>query len=104
MKVGRVELGDASIRIAHSQIIPPTKRGLARELTEFFVPEDKRGQGAGSALLAEVCEQADSDNILLIVIADTERLALFYARHGFKELPRDDGASAIIMARPAKKG
>lgn len=104
MKVGRVELGDASLRIGHSQIIPPSKRGFARELTEFYVPEDKRGQGAGSALLDEVCAQADSENILLIVIADTERLALFYARHGFKELPRDNPESVIIMARPAKKG
>ena len=101
MKPGKIELGSASIYLSHSQIVPPTKRGFAREIREFFVPEVDRGKGFGTALLEEVCTQADEKRILLLIIADNERLQGFYERHGF-QLIQDDGKK--LMARPCKSG
>jgi N-acetylglutamate synthase-like GNAT family acetyltransferase len=83
MKTGTITLGNASLHIGYPQIIAPNQRGHAREITCFTVPEEHRGKGEGSALLQDVCEQADQNKILLIIIADTLRLATFYARHGF---------------------
>lgn len=95
MKPGTIELGNASIRVGYPQIIAPNQRGHARELTEFFVKEDHRGKGEGSVLLNEICEQADQGKLLLIIVADSLRLASFYARHGFIAIQ----ANPILMAR-----
>ena len=95
MKTGSVELGNASLHLGYSQIIKPNQRGFAREITEFFVPEIHRGKGEGTALLKEVCDQADIDKLLLIIIADNIRLATFYAKFGFKAIQENP----ILMAR-----
>jgi len=96
MKRGTAQLGHASIHIGYSGIVEPNQRGFARELTEFYVPEEHRGKGEGSALLQDVCNQADQHKILLIIIADTDRLAAFYARFGFKPIQ----VNPILMIRP----
>ena len=96
MKTGTVTLGNASIHIGYSGIIKANKRGLLRELSEFNVPEERRGKGEGTALLTDLCEQADLEGLVLMITADTPRLGYFYARHGFVTV-QDEGA--IIMAR-----
>ena len=99
MKIGTISLGNASLHLGHSQVVPPTLRGHAREITEFNVPEKFRGKGEGTELLKEVCEQADNDKILLILKADTERLENYYKRFDFITFQRDN---AILMARKPK--
>ena len=98
MKTGTVALGNASLHLGYSGIIKPNQRGLVREITEFFVPENQRGNGEGSALLREVCEEADSKAIILILIADGVRLATYYQRFGFVIVPYNDD-KPILMAR-----
>ena len=95
MKPGTITLGNASLHVGHSQIVAPNQRGHAREITEFFVPEPHRGKGEGASLLQEVCDQADQEKILLIIIADTLRLATFYAKFGFIVIQD----SPILMVR-----
>ena len=95
MKTGTVALGNASLHIGYSQVIAPNRRGLAREITEFYVPEEHRGKGDGGELLKEVCEQADQEKLLLLIIADNERLEKFYYLHGFKTIQE----KPILMAR-----
>jgi predicted GNAT family N-acyltransferase len=95
MKPGTITLGNASLHIGYPQIIAANQRGHAREITGFIVPEEHRGKGEGSALLQDVCEQADQDKLLLIITADTLRLASFYAKHGFVAIQ----ANPILMAR-----
>lgn len=90
MKTGTVALGNASLHLGYSGIIKPNQRGLVREITEFFVPENQRGNGEGSALLREVCDEADSKGIHLILIADGARLAAYYSLFGFAILPGDE--------------
>ena len=99
MKTGTVQLGNASLHIGYTQIIPPTKRGLAREITEFYVPDRHRNLGEGTRLLEEVCGQADDGNIILILMADTVKLKEFYEKFGFKMI--QDGNN-ILMARQPK--
>ena len=96
MKPGTITLGNASIHVGYSGVIKANKRGLLRELSEFNVPEEHRGKGEGSALLSDVCEQADQDGLMLMITADTPRLCAFYARHGFIVI-QDEGV--ILMAR-----
>lgn len=98
MKPGTIQLGNASLHIGYPQIIPGNLRGFAREITELFVPEEFRGKGEASELLKEVCNEADDKKLMLVLIADTERLALFYGRFGFEVIQK----SPILMARSPK--
>jgi ribosomal protein S18 acetylase RimI-like enzyme len=99
MKTGTVQLGNASLHIGYSQVIPPTKRGLAREITEFHVPERFRGNGEGTALMNEICGQADQEGIVLLLLADNTRLEAYYKRLGFDTIQADND---ILMVRPPK--
>lgn len=98
MKTGTVQLGNASLHIGYPQCVPGNLRGFAREITEFFVPEEFRGKGEGTALLQEVCEEADNKDILLLLIADTEKLARYYELFGFSIIQ----ASPLLLARRPK--
>ena len=95
MKTGTVQLGNASLHIGYPQIVPGNLRGLAREITEFYVPEEFRGKGEGTELLKEVCDEADDKQILLVLIADTPKLAMYYERFGFAAIQKEP----IVMAR-----
>jgi len=99
MKTGTLELGQASLHIGYSQILPK-QRDKIREITEFFVHEKERGKGFGSELLKDVCEQADSKEITLLLKADTERLENYYKRFDFVTI---QAGSDILMARQPKR-
>jgi len=99
MKPGTLTLGNASLYLGYTQIIPPNKRGFAREITDFHVPEECRGQGEGTALLADLCDQADDERILLLLKADTKRLENYYHKFGFVTI-QDDGAIILLARQP----
>ena len=99
MKPGTVTLGNASLYIGYTQIVPPNKRGLAREITNFHVDEKHRGKGEGTELLNDVCSQADNEGLLLLMIADTPRLESYYKRFDFVTIQADN---VILMARQPK--
>ena len=84
MKPGDIQLGNASLHIGYPQCVPGNQRGHIREITRFYVPEEFRGKGEGTALLQDVCEQADIKQLALMLIADTERLLLYYGTFGFE--------------------
>jgi len=98
MKTGTIQLGNASMHIGYPQIVPGNLRGHAREITEFYVPEEFRGKGEGSELMKDVCEEADAKNILLVLIADTVKLAMYYERFGFIAIQKDP----MLMIRAPK--
>lgn len=100
MKPGTLTLGNASLHIGYSGLIPPNQRGFVREITCFNVPEEHRGKGEGTELLQDVCEQADIKGLTLIIIADTPRLQLFYARHGFMTI--QDEPVILMMRKPSE--
>jgi GNAT superfamily N-acetyltransferase len=98
MKTGTIGIGNASLHVGYSGIVPPNKRGLLREITEFFVPENQRGKGEGTILLNDVCDQADQQNLILLIKADSPRLQRFYERHGFMTV--QDGCDIIMLRKP----
>ena len=99
MKPGTVTLGNASLYIGYTQIVPPNKRGLAREITNFHVDAEHRGKGEGTELLNDVCSQADNEGLLLLIMADTPRLESYYKRFDFVTIQADN---VILMARQPK--
>jgi N-acetylglutamate synthase-like GNAT family acetyltransferase len=99
MKIGTLELGQASLHIGYSQLMPK-QRDKIREITEFIVPEGQRGNGFGTELLKDVCAQADQLEITLLLKADTERLENYYKRFDFVTIQT---GSDILMARQPKR-
>lgn len=99
MKPGTITLGNASLHIGYSQIVDPSQRGFAREITDFSVIDGHRGKGEGTLLLKDVCDEADNENLLLLIIADTVKLAQFYMRFGFKTIQEKP---VILMCRSPK--
>lgn len=98
MKTGTVQLGNATIHIGYSQVTKPNQRGMLRELTEFNVPEEFRGKGEGSALLSDICEQADNEGLFLLLLAKDARLANYYARFNFLAITPQD--SMMLVRSP----
>lgn len=96
--------GAASLKLSYSQAIPVHMRGGIREITSVYTPEADRGKGEASALLKQVCEEADRAGIVLILIPkpfdaglDELQLIAWYARHGFTQIQNNP----TLMARQA---
>lgn len=62
------------------------------EIDALYVARRERGKGVGTALLVEVCAQAEKLSLWTFQ-ANTPAIA-FYARHGFVEIARTDGAGS----------
>jgi GNAT superfamily N-acetyltransferase len=65
--------------------------GAPAELARIVVPKSERGQGAGSAFMSDLVQEADADGALLKLTASSDfggnkrRLIDFYKRFGFVE-------------------
>ena len=68
---------------------------MLREVTHLQTSEDARGQGHGGALMRDICAEADKARCVLMLTADSRRLADFYARFGFKLIQ----AEPLLMVR-----
>lgn len=60
------------------------------DIAGFYVAEASRGQGIGTALLEQV--KAGEPRLALWTFQANEGAIRFYARHGFVEVERTDGA------------
>lgn len=62
-----------------------------RELTRLFVRPEARGSGVASLLLAAAEQRAYADGALVIRLntrSDLVEARAFYAKHGYREIPR----------------
>lgn len=108
MKPGTYTHGAASVHLGYTQVVPVPMRGRVRELTSLAVAREARGQGAASALMQDVCAQADAAGLALMVMVepfdgasmDELQLASWYSRLGFKTI---QAAPVVIMVRRATK-
>ena len=108
MKPGTYTHGQASVRIGYTQVVPAPMRGRLREVTSLSVAREARGQGAASALMHEVCAQADAAGLALMVLVepydgasmDELQLSAWYARMGFKTI---QAVPVMMMVRQATK-
>jgi GNAT superfamily N-acetyltransferase len=103
MKTGKRTHGAASCTLRYSMLIDPANRGKVRELVGMRVEAGHRGKGQASALLKQVCEEADAAGVALLVTVkpfgkskmDKKALAVWYARNGFEPIQYDP----LVMVR-----
>jgi GNAT superfamily N-acetyltransferase len=94
MKPGTYTSGHASCKLRYSQAVAPHLRGRLLEVTKVFTPEQHRGKGHASRLIAKLARYADCDRITLLLMPKpygasalgVPELLQFYARFGFAEL------------------
>ena len=93
MQDGQRQLGAATATIRACPGVPDRLRGLTRELCNVHVPAEARQRGEASALLRQLCAEADDENVMLILFVepfdggpDADVLARWYGRHGFAEI------------------
>lgn len=96
MKPGERELNGATLEVNVCQGVPPRMRRETREITGVYVPASDRKKGLASALMHQVCDEADQANITLLLTCRDE-LRRWYARYGFMVLQDDIG---ILVRAP----
>lgn len=84
----------ASCRLNFTLGVPDEMREGIRELSHLAATQP--GNGHGTQLMQDVCEEADRRHLVLVLIAQEERLARWYERFGFFTLPDSHG----MMGRP----
>jgi GNAT superfamily N-acetyltransferase len=104
MTPGLYNVGPASCRVSMTSLKPPpTYAHCLRELTHLYVEPEHRQQMHATKLLAHLCELADREAIVLMLVATPgdgdipiETLEAFYRRCGFRALQR----APLVMSRP----
>ncbi|WP_145111022.1 arsenic resistance N-acetyltransferase ArsN2 [Cereibacter sediminicola] len=67
-------------------------------LLSIVVPEARRGEGLGGAILAHLIAEAGGAGAIWLL---TTSAAPFFARHGFRAVPRAEAPAAILATRQA---
>lgn len=91
MKLGNRILGPATCNLSESAVIA----GII-ELSSLDVPEYHRKKGAANKLMDTICEEADKERkVLMLMPAENDWLAKWYESHGFEKIQD----APLIMAR-----
>ena len=121
MEPGERHHGAASARIRLCPGLGPKLQASTLELCDLRVPQEQQGRGHASALLREVCKEADAAGVMLVLFVEpfgtglsADDLVAWYGRHGFAEIqarpvrmmarmigatPRTLGAAGVPSAR-----
>ena len=92
MKLGKRQLGASSCTLTAFEPMPECV-----ELSELYTDEWHRGKGVANRLMDMICEEADKEKTVLILMPDGEPwLQQWYRTHGFVTLQPEP----LIMARP----
>lgn len=88
MRIGDRHKGAAKLHIGAANVLPRHMWAHVRQLTKLRVDPDQRGQGDGTALLNDVCGEADRERVALMLsvdeVPDREKLVNWYRRAGFE--------------------
>lgn len=93
MNIGPREHGPASLQVRVSVALPKRMRDGTREITKVHTPADEQGKGHATALLRQVCEEADQAGVVLVlwprpygddIALSSSMLRDWYASFGFK--------------------
>jgi len=95
MNTGTIRHKGASCRVAIPKGLPLEMWSGVREIASLEVPEAKRGQGIGSALMRKLTREADRSSKVLFLTAAEPDLVPFYERFGFGVIQFDP----ILMSR-----
>lgn len=105
MNVGARTHEGASLQVRISVALPKKLRDRTREITKVHTPADMQQQGHATALMRDVCSEADRDGITLILwprpygddIALSQAMLIrWYQRFGFRVIQPEP----VLMARP----
>jgi len=104
MKLGKRVFGAASCKLGRTVQVPEHMRDSIVELSALFCPAAQRREGFATALVGEICNEADDEGkVLLLHVApyapgglDKAQLTQWYAdRFGFQAIQ----AEPLLMAR-----
>lgn len=110
LKPGSIALGDASLDLSYSGIVPIAERGRVLEVSNLVTLPGKRGNGQAGALLQEVCDQADQDAKLLLLMPEAfdqggpttgQLIAWYTGKFGFVHLQHSPKVILIRLPRTA---
>lgn len=105
MPTGVRHYENASCKIRVCTAIPNQLRTKCRELVSLDVPENLRNTGMGTALMTNVCDEADACEMLLLLFPEAfgtgpmlsnVELEAFYAKFGFQVI---QVKPKVMMAR-----
>lgn len=105
MPTGVRHYENASCKLRICTAVPNQLRSKTRELVSLDVPENLRRTGMATALLTNVCDEADACEMLLLLFPEpfgegprmtVEQLADWYSRFGFQTIQYKP---ALMMAR-----
>lgn len=99
--LGKREYESASCNIRYSQALPMSLRDSIREVHDLKTDKGMRGKGQGSRLMESVCKEADKAQMMLMLLADNEKLELWYNRFGFETLEKSD--KFLMFRKPTVK-
>lgn len=76
MKTGIYTNGGASCKVSYCQAISPHLRGGLLEITRLETKEIDRNKGHASALIENVCNNADINRKILLIMPDPDGLVM----------------------------
>lgn len=105
MNVGQRKHEQATLMLAESLAIPEEMRGRVREVLRLYVPTHHRKKGLATALMRDVCMEADRAGFVLMLWPrqygdgemETQNLIGWYRKFGFIETQE---APVLMMRQP----
>ena len=104
MNIGQRSHGPASLQVRVSMALPKHLRDKTREITKVHTPAAEQGNGHATALMREVCEEADKAGLTLVlwprpygddIALSAGMLRNWYASFGFRRIQPEP----VMMAR-----
>lgn len=99
MNQGPRTLGGASCQIRISMALPRELRPKTREVAHLHCERDSQNTGEATALMLQVCEEADKDNITLVLwprpygddiaLSQAQLIEWYAKRFGFWQIQPD---------------
>ncbi len=99
MNQGPRTLGHASLQVRVCMALPQRMRDETREIAHLHCDRDAQGQGEASALLRQVCEEADAARMTLVLwprpygddiaLSQTQLVEWYARRFGFVQVQPD---------------
>ena len=97
MELGTREHEGASLELSQSKELPENLSAII-EVSKLQTPKLQRRKGLATDLLMQVCDEADAEGIVLMLMPDGEEwLQGFYGRFGFATIQTEP---VVLMARP----
>lgn len=112
MKTGQIILGASSCELRYSSLVPAHLRGLLLEIINLLTDTKQQSNNHASALMQEVCQQADQDGIVLMIVPkpfanspmSAQQLQDWYERRfGFGLLQADPAILIRLPQRAAER-